>query len=209
MGSGSSRLAFPMVSFCDIPITRIKEHTSYYGDYGLGMSKDWGRSSGLNPLLYINGKSAFADELVRAIDVVVQTEKKNESVRFRQALHLLKYTKPMTGTTHKSGTAELKDFYQESEWRFIPSVVIDTDSSYLVEDDFKREDERCRVDEAALKEGPLTFALTDIRYLFVKTVSEIPFLIDFVNSNLGHYPANQLKILTSRIISLEDVWQDL
>src|SRR5947208_5900132 len=59
-------VAFPIVSFCDIPISRIGEHTAYYGDYGVALTQDWGKQSGLNPLLYMNEKSAFARELHKA-----------------------------------------------------------------------------------------------------------------------------------------------
>lgn len=34
-----SFIAFPLVSFCDIPIGRIAEHVAFYGEYGIGMSR--------------------------------------------------------------------------------------------------------------------------------------------------------------------------
>lgn len=45
-------IAFPMTCFCDIPLSRISEHTDFYGQYGLGMSKDWGAKNNLDPVLY-------------------------------------------------------------------------------------------------------------------------------------------------------------
>ncbi|MFU0923178.1 abortive infection system antitoxin AbiGi family protein [Kluyvera sichuanensis] len=36
-------VSYPMVCFCDIPLSRISEHVSFYGSFGLGVSKDWAK----------------------------------------------------------------------------------------------------------------------------------------------------------------------
>jgi hypothetical protein len=207
-----------MVSFCDIPITRIEDHTAYYGEYGIGLTQEWGKTAGLNPLLYINDKSSFSRELHSAVITVMGKDKSSGKEEERgevnaenlyRALHLLAYTKPMVGFTNKQGTAELKDFYAESEWRYIPPAVMTTPSCYLSEEDFADSVRLEKANNQATEKGPLAFQVTDVRYLFVRTVSEIPFLVDFINSNLGQYPANHLKILTSRIFALEELRSDL
>src|SRR5258706_146407 len=47
--------AKPMICFCDLPLFLIKRHLTFYGCYGIGMSKEWGESNGVTPVLYLHG----------------------------------------------------------------------------------------------------------------------------------------------------------
>lgn len=47
-----SIIGLPMVSFCDIPITKADNFRTY-GKYAVGMERDWGISKGINPITYI------------------------------------------------------------------------------------------------------------------------------------------------------------
>jgi len=49
----ASLVSFSTVCFYDIPLSRVAEHVSFYGNYGLGMSKEWAESNNLNPVLYV------------------------------------------------------------------------------------------------------------------------------------------------------------
>ncbi len=186
-------IIFPMVCFCDTGLSHLEEHTDFYGNYGLGMTQEWGEKLGLNPVIYLNDTSPLARKLKQS----AKTE----------APHLLAYIKPMVGPTTKTGSLEDKDFYEECEWRFVPEAVFTTKECGLPVSALTRQAALDRANEAML-EHPLIFGASDIRYLFVKDTSEIPDLYDFIQTLVDGYSAPELKILTSRILSLQELGQD-
>lgn len=107
-----------------------------------------------------------------------------------------------------AGVPAHKDFYQECEWRFIPQHPEIT--TYLRLDQF--------TDEAVLKaENAKTHALTllkfepsDVKYIFVEKDSDISAIMNFIHTDLyDQHTASALKILSSRILSLESFGGDL
>src|SRR5674476_203117 len=62
----SNHLAFPMVCFCDIPIERHEIHKINFGDYGIGMKKEWGIKKHLTPVVYYDAES-YTASVVRGL----------------------------------------------------------------------------------------------------------------------------------------------
>ena len=52
---------YPMICFCDIPLAMTDNHMALYGDYGIGLTKEWGIQNGLNPILYYNEDSILIE----------------------------------------------------------------------------------------------------------------------------------------------------
>ena len=54
--------AIPMISFCDIPLTRINSHSKRYGKFAIGINKDYlchVYEEFINPVLYIESNSVM------------------------------------------------------------------------------------------------------------------------------------------------------
>lgn len=76
-------IGIPMVSFCDIPLTRADEHRGKYGKFAIGLNKLWGDKNGLNPVLYLKSNS-----LKGAINNLSMTFKQAEQYRNQEITKL-------------------------------------------------------------------------------------------------------------------------
>lgn len=59
---GDVGVAIPMVCFCDIPLLRINEHKSKYGNYAIGFDKDFLKEQYnhiINPVWYMNSDNVL------------------------------------------------------------------------------------------------------------------------------------------------------
>jgi Putative abortive phage resistance protein AbiGi, antitoxin len=199
---------YPMVCFCDIPISRIGDHTSFYGEYGLGMAKEWGLKNKLEPLLYAPPTgmlSSFAKFLFSNLTPNDQPESEDLAALKKELrehfLSLVPMIKPISGTTLVAGKPVEKDFSQENEWRYVPPYA-----KVLFAKDFEKSKDESNANVA---EHKLNFSPADVRYIFVKADHEIPDVFDFVQTNLGRFPLTDIKILISRITSLETLSLDV
>jgi hypothetical protein len=201
-------IAYPMCCFCDIPLSRINDHTEFYGAYGIGLTKSWGIKNNLNPVVYCpsNGLAPSVANFLLNKNRDKDDEETDEQKEKREVafFSLLKIIKPISGVMIMGGRPVKKDFYLENEWRYTPTNEIG--DSVILQEDFDREkDERNKL----LEETPLTFTPLDIKYIFVESDEEIPEMVDFINNNLDSWPLSDLKILTSRITSLSTISNDL
>ncbi len=67
-------VGIPMVSFCDIPLTRISNFKYRYNEYAIGLSKEWGLRNGINPVLYATPNSFLFNSLQKVNEMRIQKE---------------------------------------------------------------------------------------------------------------------------------------
>lgn len=207
-GHNMEFVAFPMVCFCDIPISRISEHVSFYGSFGLGLTKEWGAKNNLNPVMYFAGDNGLPEcitSLVEAISHIEDEEKENEAnanIRF-----ILAHSKPINGRMIMAGEPVYKDFYQESEWRLVPQN--DSVKDFMLKEDFEDKEKLLSHNEDTREHCQVKVSPDDVKYIFVPRDSDIPKVINFIQAELDHFPNADVKVLMSRVTSLESMYEDI
>ncbi|MGJ8651807.1 MAG: abortive infection system antitoxin AbiGi family protein [Opitutaceae bacterium] len=193
----------PLVSFCDIPLPRVDEHTNYYGKYGIGLSAEWAKRKALNPVIYLADNGAVTQEtraLMRNIwhglmhvDAELMTEYSNQLFR------LIGFMKPMEGTCYKRPNRPPKNFYSECELRYLPNF------SYSAA--FGADEVKIEKANAEARNHMLEFKSSDVKYLIVPKEENIIQMIGSVET-INSFGDDEKKMLSSKIISLESIKSD-
>lgn len=205
-------IGIPMASFCDIPITLLAEHYSRYGEYGLGLSKEWAIKRGISPIMYITNENTLKSILhllyseQRHANEVNSENFKEEALMstiagtpdkldyFVKILstkneaylnrYLLGFIKSYMGTFEKKKICN----YSENEWRYI---VPESEKIpwFWTHDDYVKWRSpkgltKCPKPEPndELKSHRLTFEAQDITYIIVKEESQIKHIVKKIRS---------------------------
>ncbi|MHB8157720.1 MAG: abortive infection system antitoxin AbiGi family protein [Desulfocucumaceae bacterium] len=203
----------PMVCFCDIPLSQIKNHVKTYGKYAIGLSKTWGMQHDINPVLYIVPQRTLAHSLSGLQTYTlhkIQATEDSGDIEHDVRDHLVKYflySKPYKGCLLRKGERKHNvTFYDEREWRFAPDTyTLRTSSLQPFESDRKA----VEVANIKLRNLPLQFQPKDIKYIIVQKENEILEMIGKIRViKSSHYQPDDVKKLITRIISLEQILED-
>ena len=113
------KIAFPMISFCDLPFSEFSAYISKYGGYSIGMDKIWGYKNHCNPVWY-----CYTGSLVkRRLTALMTNELNVDDVAMDSVLEMLAYIKPLEGELEVRGRKCLNyRFADEREVRLVPQV---------------------------------------------------------------------------------------
>ncbi len=201
-------LAFPMLSFCDIPLSQTGFHLNVYGDYGIGLTKSWGKQNGISPVLYAYPDSLPIKRLERLIKILEKIPTGPEQP-FRLLHDFVGFLKPYEGELYRaSGTLENIRFYDEREWRFLPELPADFVPLVLSKEQFMDDGMRAQANLELAETCPLSFEPKDIRYLVVRQEEEIVPLISQIEQIKDKYSYYDVRLLASRVISAEQIKSD-
>jgi hypothetical protein len=205
-------VAIPLVSFCDIPLSQIKNHTKLYGSYAIGLSKEWGLKKGITPVIYTHQRSLLPKSIKMMADKATTASERSFWEKHLWTVSV--YLKPYEGKLwRKDKYVNGIRFYDEREWRYVPSfeqaVAAGFDTGPVLQKEQFFDEDCVEMGNEMLQQCRLGFAPKDIKYLIVKTEEE---LYDFVmrvrQIKEAKYPPEDIEILVTRIISMEQIEQD-
>lgn len=200
-------IAYPMVCFCDIPLSRTDEHVQFYGAFGIGLTKEWAVANKITPIHYVSTNSLIPKTFRDIIDLNIKLSEEDVAKSKVLVRYLLAHSKPTEGNMVIGGKVVRKEFYQESEWRYVPKN--DNVPDYLNKEIFESADKLKDQNELTKENCSITFTPKDVKYIFVKNDSDIPDMVNFIQNELDHFPSIDLKVLVSRVTSLESITRDL
>ena len=223
IGGKEVELAVPMVCFCDIPLSQIRNHIENYGGYAIGLSKEWGVSKEINPVMYSTKESVSTKTIRKSLDNIIELERggytegetlKKISKGSFLLSHFTFFIKPYEGQAwnkNKFDGANTR-FYDEREWRYIPEYDFFTENKirwYIEKEDFLNVNYRNEKNKKIAELSKLKFDPADIKYIIVNSEEEILTLCRQIEDIKGaKYSSNELNILKTRILSKEHILND-
>lgn len=166
-------MAFPMISFCNLPLAEFADYGNKYGGYSIGMSREWGIKNRFNPVLYCENTSNIVRRLASIISNLQSGAEFSDKVL--DVLECLAYIKPIEDTL-EVGDRKYTNyrFMDEREVRLVPDFT-----------DFKRRlilpiltpeqygQYKLEHNNKPILEESISFEWSDIKYIIVKNNTNI------------------------------------
>lgn len=198
------RIAIPMVCFCDIPLSQIQLHTKTYGNYALGLTKNWGMKNSITPVIYTHRQASTRYQIIELLGKLYETPS------YSPIMNLAYFMKPYEGKLYRDGTLTSNiRFYDEREWRYVPAIDKKEESieRHLSPDDFFNEVFKSRETKKLIRKK-LSFEPKDIKYIIVESENEIYNMTDKIRKIKDRFPYRDVEVLITRIISMEHIRDD-
>lgn len=187
-------LGIPMVSFCDIPLSRTYEHTERYGTYAIGLGTEYAEDNGINPLLYVSNDQLIRDAFPDIFSGKYVPGSGRPISHFPSSY--LGLLKRMYGEFKGKEISN----YAENEWRYIVSPGrgrgrikwFHSKEEYMQwrgdveqpESEPKQKSKPKPSPSPELVSRKLTFTAEYVNHIIVAHESDIPPLVDFLLSTL-------------------------
>jgi len=205
-GKDLKEIAFPMLCFCDVSLSRISHHCKFYGYYGIGFAKSTFEERPINCIRYQNvrdysktvhiGKNPFTEAFNQFFGKSNNSSSEDsELYKLRDFLwEELTLIKPIKGIMNNNK----KNFHDEKEWRFVPKtsggfhlqngekipyLMNNVEHSELLESTLNEYSNELKKDDR--RNDPnlhLKIEINEIKYIIVKSKKEMLELISFIRN---------------------------
>lgn len=202
----------PMISFCDLTIMQLSNdsvHRKNFGEFGIGLTKEWGIRKGVSPVMYVHKESQQTKRLYRLIKALKDFRKRTNNDETidtieQELIDSFKYIKPYTGNWQKGKRVRTKiTFYNEREWRYSPLL-----NEYAVLSGVIKENrmETKKINNS-LKKNIINFEVKDVKFIVIKSKKNIPVVAKAINDMTGISDIQKNELIT-KIISFEEIRED-
>lgn len=169
------KAAFPMVSVCDFPLSEFGEYIQRYGNYSIGLSREWGIKKGFTPVWYCEENSpALKIQMEHFYKIQNQlNDVIAEKTEYERFIYLLSYIKNYERELPKRQYTIYR-FYDEREFRTVPTPQIlewNGIEVFLNEEEYKRY--KMRTGNSLIKSMKVPFEWEDIRFIIVENEDNI------------------------------------
>lgn len=189
----NTELAIPMVSVCDLPFSEMDSFLGKYGNYAVGLSLDWGKRNGFNPVWYCLAKSEILTQLATRFK---ETKSLNER---KTIMDVLTYVKYVEGMLPKKNYRRYR-FYDEREYRKCPSLAELQSGDFepfLNSEGYERY-KREHANNSSMDLG-IPFDWSDVKFLIVYSSQNVAEMRDELkrrgcnNPQIGIYTEEQIR----------------
>lgn len=231
-------IGIPMVSFCDIPLKETTRFRERYGNFAIGLKKDWGLANGVNPILYVDNRNIFNSVALMLgyrksledenrqnggtedqISVKLRPGHLTEMTTFIQ-MHQMQYASQYLFGFLKpyfiERNGKRQSNYEENEWRYIVPDSKKTSWKWSLKDysDWRGDKgtpKPAPTDE--MKSRGLTFTVADINWIVTPDNDTTVQLIDFITAStvLCGIPLsdNDKLLLISKVTQFDAIENDM
>jgi hypothetical protein len=214
-GDQLKEFAVPMVSFSDLRLSELKNNIGTYGKFGIGLTKDWAIINGLNPVMYASQNSLFTENFINGIADFFRlvSSSSDTSGRYETAynntINTLRYIKNYQGDLIRPPKKTVPNyvFANEREWRFVPPISEDV-LSFVPIDKIRTSKQKSFFNKK-VSHIKLHFQPDDIKYLIVEKDSDINPLIAHLRQAKGRFSYDTVDRLSSRILTYEQIENDV
>lgn len=173
-------LAFPMVSMCDLPFSEFASYIGKYGDYSIGLSREWGLANRFNSVWYCEKDSMVADVFKNYIKEALKIDQIEQIIPLFKLLAFVKvYEDELPNHDY-----EKYRFCDEKEMRYVPSfdyMLSGSEAPVLSIEDYNIYKNNHK-GSSTLSYG-VKFEWSDVKYIVVKEDYQIErfrsFLLSF------------------------------
>lgn len=199
----SPMYAAPLVCFCDLPLSLISKHLKEYGNFGIGLDKEWGFRNRVTPVIYTHNTAQTCQPISR---LTAKAEKSNDKTVANDLMLLAAYTKPFLGPAWRNNKVEPKvRFYDEREWRYVP-VVRGVEPLFLCREDYTNTSKINVLHRRFKKQNALPIPPDDIQYLIVPDDNYILALHKYLTRL---YSRNDATLVTTAIMTIDCIQDDV